>query len=150
MRTTKLSHQFVEFIPDTIQERTLYVSVKFATVVHKCCCGCGKEVVTPLSPTDWKLTYDGKTISLAPSIGNWGLECRSHYWIRNNRVYWAPSWSQWEIQAGRAHDRISKEEYFGTGPKSQAAVSDQPPIPASREEGGMWSILSKLWRRSFK
>ena len=42
-------------------------------------------MVTPLKPTDWKLTFDGKTITLYPSIRNWNFACRSHYWIRNNR-----------------------------------------------------------------
>ncbi|WP_417924835.1 DUF6527 family protein [Collimonas pratensis] len=27
---------------------------------------------------DWSLTYDGKTVSLDPSIGNWSLPCRAH------------------------------------------------------------------------
>jgi hypothetical protein len=59
----------------------LYVSPGYATVTHLCCCGCGAEVVTPLSPTDWKLTFDGVAISLSPSVGNWSLPCRSHYFI---------------------------------------------------------------------
>ena len=59
-----LKHEFVEFIPEHLPEGTIYVSIRFATASHKCCCGCGKEVVTPLSPTDWKLTFDGETISL--------------------------------------------------------------------------------------
>ena len=84
-----LTHEFVEFIPDMIEEGKLYVSIEYATTVHKCCCGCGKEVVTPLSPTDWKLIFDGKTVSLDPSIGNWSFPCRSHYWIRNNWALWA-------------------------------------------------------------
>ncbi len=44
-----LKHEFVEFIPDVIEEGKIFVSIKYATAVHKCCCGCGKEVVTPLS-----------------------------------------------------------------------------------------------------
>lgn len=80
---------FVESLPETLKERTLYVCMEFATASHKCACGCGKEVVTPLSPTDWKLMFDGRTVTLHPSIGNWGFECRSHYWIRGNRVEWA-------------------------------------------------------------
>ena len=81
-----LTHEFVEFIPDELKEGIVYVSVMFATVAHKCCCGCGREVVTPLSPTDWKLIYDGQSVSLEPSIGNWSFACQSHYWIRGNRV----------------------------------------------------------------
>lgn len=65
--------QFVEFIPDELQDATLYVSMRFATVSHLCACGCRSKVVTPLKPTDWKLTFDGKTITLYPSIGNWSF-----------------------------------------------------------------------------
>jgi hypothetical protein len=111
-RSKTLKHKFVEFIPDYLEENTVYVSVSFATVVHQCCCGCGNEVVTPLSPTDWKLTFDGQTISLYPSIGNWNLKCRSHYWIEHNKTKWARSWSQKEIDAGRAFDSLSKTKYY--------------------------------------
>jgi hypothetical protein len=88
-----LTYEFVEFIPDDLKEGTIYVSVGFATVAHKCCCGCGNDVVTPLSPTGWNLTFDGKSISLEPSIGNWSFDCRSHCWIRGNRVRWARRWT---------------------------------------------------------
>lgn len=72
-------HKFVEYIPDALDEGVLYVSVTFRTVLHLCGCGCGSEVATPLDPSDWKLTFDGKTISLYPSVGNWSLACQSHY-----------------------------------------------------------------------
>src|SRR5258708_5805367 len=98
-----LAHEFVEFIPDDLKESVVYVSIPYATVAHKCSCGCGKEVVTPLSLTDWKLIFDGKTISLYPSIGNWSFPCRTHYWIRENRVQWAENWSQERIDAGRSY-----------------------------------------------
>jgi hypothetical protein len=111
-RDITLRHEFVEFIPDDLQEGIIYISIAFATAVHKCCCGCGKEVVTPLSPTDWKLIFDGETISLSPSIGNWGFDCRSHYWITRNRAKWARQWSNKEIQRGRTYDRRAKERYF--------------------------------------
>ncbi len=88
-----INHEFVDYIPDAIKEGTVYVCVPFATVVHRCCCGCGNEVVTPLSPTDWKLIFDGQSISLDPSVGNWSFPCQSHYWIRRNKVVWARRWS---------------------------------------------------------
>jgi hypothetical protein len=47
-----LKHEFVEFIPDELKEGTIYVSIRFATATHLCCCGCGSRVVTPLRPTD--------------------------------------------------------------------------------------------------
>lgn len=58
----------------------------YATSAHSCCCGCGEEVITPFTPTDWKITFDGKTNSLRPSIGNRALKCRSHYVIDRGKV----------------------------------------------------------------
>lgn len=121
MKQAQFKHEFVEFIPETVQEGTVYVSIRYTTVVHKCCCGCGNEVVTPLSPTDWKLTFDGATISLHPSIGNWSYECRSHYWLRNGRVEWSSQWTDDEVAAGRAYDRHAKEEYFQRSARKSAA-----------------------------
>lgn len=86
-RTEQLSNQFVEFIPDQLDDGVLYVSMPYGIVAHKCCCGCGNKVVTPLTPTDWQLVYDGQSVSLDPSIGNWSLPCRSHYWIDHGRVH---------------------------------------------------------------
>src|SRR5215208_7726482 len=97
----KMKHNFVELIPDKLDEGILYISIAYAVVLHKCCCGCGNEVSTPLSPDGWKLTFDGETVSLYPSIGNWGFPCRSHYWITRNRVEWARSWSDEEVRASR-------------------------------------------------
>ena len=142
-----LTHEFVEYVPDDLKHGTIYVSIPFATVAHKCCCGCGKEVVTPLSPTDWKLTFDGKSISLDPSIGNWSFPCQSHYWIKRNRVRWARQWSQEEIEAGRAHDRWAKQKYYDntqTPPVNQRKASTE----ASREEKSeenLWRKLKKWW-----
>ncbi|MCB9065466.1 MAG: hypothetical protein H6551_10040 [Chitinophagales bacterium] len=105
-------HSFVEFIPDYIEEGILYISIKYHTAVHKCACGCGSEIVTPISPTDWRVTYNGETTSLYPSIGNWGLECKSHYWIENDKVIFARSWSEKEIEQGRNLDKKRKNQYF--------------------------------------
>lgn len=127
-----LTHEFVEFIPDDLKEGTIYVSIRFATASHKCCCGCGEKVVTPLRFTDWKLIFDGKTISLDPSIGNWGFKCQSHYWIRNNRVRWSARWSKEEINAGRAYDQSAKERSFDTADSGKA-------------ERGFWRKLRKWW-----
>lgn len=71
-------HEFVEHIPDDLKDGVIYVSMTFRTVAHKCCCGCGNEVITPLSPTDWKLTFNNESISLYPSIGNWNFDFKSH------------------------------------------------------------------------
>ena len=108
-----IQHKFVEFIPDLIEEGVLYISIEYCTAIHKCVCGCGNEVVTPLSPTDWEIIFNGKTVSLDPSIGNWSFECRSHYWIIKNKIRFAQRWNDWEIKAGRKEDSENKEKYFG-------------------------------------
>jgi hypothetical protein len=87
-KETRLEHRFVELLPDKLDPGILYVSMQYATASHKCCCGCGRDVVTPISPTDWQLMFDGRSVSLKPSIGNWSYPCRSHYWIKSNRVVW--------------------------------------------------------------
>ena len=137
MKQQTLTHEFVEYIPDELKEGTLYVSMSFATVAHKCCCGCGKEVVTPLSPTDWKLIFDGKSITLEPSIGNWSFACKSHYWIRDGKVRWAGMWSHEEIEAGRARDRLAKQRYF----KAESAATDSA---RKKDRRGFWQKL-KWW-----
>lgn len=108
----KLAHRFVELMPPVIEEGVLYVSIEFATAVHNCACGCGNKVVTPLSPTDWKLSFDGETISLWPSIGNWSFECQCHYWIINNEVQFSKKWTKTKIQAGRKKEKAAKGRYY--------------------------------------
>lgn len=124
IRPTRVEHQFVEFIPDDLADGTLYISVKYGTCVHRCLCGCGNKVVTPLTPTDWKLTFDGDTVSLDPSVGNWSFACRSHYWIGDNRVRWAGAWSQARVNAARARDEGRKRRYFGG--QDEIAARDNP------------------------
>ena len=111
-KATAVRHEFVEFIPEELEDLTVYVSIPYATVAHKCCCGCGSEVVTPLTPTDWRVTFDGETVSLVPSIGNWSYPCKSHYWIDQNRVRWAGPWSERQIKHARRRDLLTKERYF--------------------------------------
>jgi hypothetical protein len=144
-----LKHEFVEFMPGVIEEGILYVSMEYATVIHKCCCGCGNKVVTPLSPTDWKLIYDGRAITLDPSIGNWGFACRSHYWIRGNMVRWSTQWTRGEVEASRRQDRSAKERYFGSGcPPSDgnASSGDISSVSAAAATKGILRWLFRLFR----
>lgn len=124
-RTKTIRPQFVEFIPGNLEEGILYVSDKYKTASHLCCCGCGNKVVTPLKPAGWQLKRAQGRISLFPSIGSWSLPCRSHYWIRGNSIVWAPVWTPEEIAEGRFRDQEARERYF-----------DRQPI-------GFWQ---KLWR----
>ena len=110
----RLEHRFVQDIPEDVEPGVLYVSMHYGTAIHRCCCGCGEEIVTPFTPTDWLLTFDGETVSLYPSIGNWQLPCRSHYVIRRNRVVKARPWTNRQIARGRKRDRRAKAAFFGT------------------------------------
>jgi hypothetical protein len=142
-----ITHEFVDLISRDLKERTLYVSIEFATVTHKCFCGCGSEVVTPLSPVQWQLTFDGETVSLHPSVGSWSLKCQSHYWIRRNRVEWAPVMSLEEIAAVRRHDDADRRRHFG---KPDAAPAPPPMMaePTMPPRAGFWARLVRLFRRS--
>ncbi len=102
-----LETQFLKAIPRPMADGILYVSMEYATAGHKCCCGCGNDVFTRLAPTDWTLSYDGRTVSLSPSIGNWGFACQSHYWIRNNRVVWAEKFSPERVAALKEDELIA-------------------------------------------
>lgn len=142
---THVRHEFVEFIPEVLDEGVLYVSMQHATVVHRCCCGCGREVVTPLSPADWRLTFDGEAISLSPSIGNWSYPCRSHYWIEGSRVRWSYRMSEEAIQAGRKANRLARSRYDSDVAAPLDEVSLPPPGEPKR---GRWSKLNSWWRRT--
>ena len=66
---------------DPLEDGVLYVAMEYRTAVLKCFCDCRSEVATALSSKDWKLTYDGVSMLLYPSMGNWALDSQSQYWI---------------------------------------------------------------------
>ena len=146
MRHSYLDHRFVQHIPERLEPGVLYVSLKYATASHSCCCGCGEEVVTPFTPTDWKMTFDGETISLRPSVGNWNLACRSHYVVESGRVIEADPWSDEQIAAERRRDKAAKAFYYGTSEKSpEAKVAAASVRPRTRR--GLWpTILHWLYK----
>jgi hypothetical protein len=111
-RISRLEPEFVEFMPKELQSGKLYVSMIYATTQHLCACGCGVKVVLPLSPAEWNLRFDGESVSISPSVGNWEYSCRSHYWIEKNRVRWAGTWTETQIEAGRKRDQADLETLF--------------------------------------
>jgi hypothetical protein len=132
-----LQYRFVEFIPDTIEEGVIYISFQYCTAIHKCVCGCDNEVVTPLSPTDWELTFNGKTISLYPSIGNWSFECQSHYWIRGSQIKHAGKWENSEIRSNRKHGKNAKDIYYGG---NNISVEEQiAPLDSKKDKISGWA-----------
>jgi hypothetical protein len=112
MKVQSLHPEYVEYIPRDMMDGTLYISKKFRTASHRCCCGCGTKIVTPLRETEYTLTERGGLVSLRPSIGNWNHPCQSHYWVRDNQIVWAGRMSRREIRRGRAYDEDLKRAYF--------------------------------------
>jgi hypothetical protein len=112
MKTKTLQHRFVENMPDQLEEGILYISLAYCIAIHNCVCGCGNEVSTPISPAGWEVTFDGETVSLSPSIGNWSFTCQSHYFITRGEVRQAFTWTSKQIKKGREADAKDAKRYF--------------------------------------
>lgn len=146
-RRTQLTHEFVDAIPRELEEGVLYVSILYATAAHLCLCGCRNEINTPLSPTDWRLTFDGISVSLHPSVANWRFECQSHYWIDRDRVEWAGRMAPELIEAGRARARRAKDEYFGESRAVPRIPAEVEPAAKTEARGPISKLLSRFRRR---
>lgn len=128
-RHQSVTHVYVEYIPEHLQSEILYISLKYKTASHLCCCGCGNKVVTPLNAAKWSLTDHGESISLFPSVGNWSFPCKSHYWISQGQIKWAAAMSNRQIALVRKMDHSDAELY--------ASIKDN--------ESTSNSIISQLW-----
>lgn len=83
--------KFVDEIPEEINEGYLYLCLQYNAVIHKCACGCGEIISTPLDKKyGWVIQYDGELVTLSPSVGNGSYKCCSHYFIQENRIVWLP------------------------------------------------------------
>lgn len=150
MKQVRVRHQTVESIPEKLQANILYVTTEGDVAGHLCACGCGREVITPLSPTDWSLTFDRRGPTLSPSIGNWAFPCRSHYFVRDGSVVWAYAMSDEVIARGRRWDKARKQRYYGRL-NEPLANSRTPtpalssPLPSTRQSS--WQRLLVRWKR---
>lgn len=145
----KIEHEFVDFIPREMEEDKLYISIEFATASHRCFCGCGSEVVTPLSPAGWQLTFDGETVSLTPSVGSWSLPCKSHYIIRKDTIVWAGLISDAEIEAVKRRDQRDLRRHLGLEPPPSVQMpsvipAPQPKLPLPKQS--FWEQVRRLFR----
>lgn len=104
--------KFVDRVPSEIEEGIIYISTSVNTAIHLCPCGCKTEIVTPIDPSEWNFTYDGETITLHPSVGVWGAECKSHYWIRKNNIEWSRTYTDKEIDEVRKLERAENNQYY--------------------------------------
>lgn len=128
----RIRHQFTDRFPPELEPGVLYVSMEFRTTTHLCPCDCGNVVTLPLRPTAWRIAYDGETIAMSPSVGNWSFPCRSHYWIRNSEIHWAADWTDDQVDAERRRTLIER------------GASDKPPWNDGTAESPGWL------RRSFQ
>ncbi len=133
MRPDSFIPEFVETMPEELDEGRLYISSRFRTASHLCACGCGSRVVTPLKPAKWELTNVDGIVSLSPSIGRWQLPCKSHYWIRDNQVIWSGPLSEDDMQAVLDRDARDLHDYYG----------------ARRKPRWIPVLVLNLWRRWF-
>lgn len=114
--TIKLLH--LKYLPKELEPGILYVSNEYKVAGHLCACGCGNKIITPLGPTEWTLTVNVGQPTLCPSIGNWQLPCRSHYWIADGAIKWSYQWTDKQIVAGyTAEDKSRKRFYNKLGRK---------------------------------
>lgn len=149
MKDERFSYVVTASIPERLEPHTLYVTTEGDVAGHLCACGCGREVITPLSPTDWSLTLDKGGASLLPSIGNWSFPCHSHYFIREGAVVWARKMSQQAIERGRMRDKAQKRRYY----EELSDVNSPPPAlpvpPGQPGRGSLWRWVIDLCRRWF-
>jgi hypothetical protein len=140
-----LRAEYVVSFPAELKEGVLYISEEYSTAAHKCCCGCGEKVLTPLNPAKWRLTKSAAGVSLRPSIGNWKFACQSHYWINDNHVIDAGMMSKQKIEAVKTRDKRDNHRYIEQKNRSGANHIASPKSPAERS--GETGIASKLVER---
>lgn len=105
IKITTIVPKFLDRIPKNLEDGILYISEKYCTSAHNCCCGCGSKIVTPIKPGRWSLTNNSGRVSLYPSVGNWSSACQSHYWIKENNVIEARGYTAKQIAANRVSDQ---------------------------------------------
>lgn len=149
MKAARFKHVLVDAIPEELQAGILYVAKDGDVAGHLCACGCRREVITPLSPTDWSLTLTRHGATLDPSIGNWAFPCRSHYFISGGNVVWAKDMSAKAIAKGRQGSRARKQSYYenlNTQPLEIEEVGYKP-LPSKWQ--GCFQRLAMWWKHFF-
>lgn len=110
---TRIDHyaaHFVESFPTPMEPGVLYISTAYSTAGHSCPCGCGREVVTKLSPARYRIIFDGE-VSLKPSVAATGLPCNSHYFITRGQVDWHGKLGVTQTARAQASDRRAIEAH---------------------------------------
>lgn len=137
MKILELTPRDLDEFPRVLEEGILYISAECELAAHKCCCGCGEDVFTPLNPARWRLSRHNGRVSLHPSIGNWKFRCRSHYWVRNNRVIPSFGMGEEEIAEVIEIDQMHREQYFSLLQPARPPSTSQSSTPEPRR----WLLL---------
>ena len=138
-RLKTITPKFVEFIPTEGKDMILgivYISMKHGMVVYRCPCGCGGLSEFMLDPIRFRMEYDGSNVTFHPSIGISYLECRSHYWIRDNRIEWCAPMADWESQEAQRRELARALEVRRAGE-----------LNGSKGIGRLLEGLVKWWKR---
>lgn len=147
-RVERLETIFVDEIPETLEDGTLYVCLDCHVALHNCACGCGEEVSTPLVPTEYSLKVHEGQASVWPSIGNHDFACASHYVIRNGRILWAGKMSRIDIGHGRAKDRrLKRPPMPKTVPIPPRPPLSQMPTAADGYMRIIYGWIKAIWKR---
>lgn len=70
-----------------------YVVDNSPYIGYNCPCGCGRVVILPTKKHQdgydgWGFKEEDGKVTLSPSVYSTGFPCRSHYFIRENRIDW--------------------------------------------------------------
>jgi hypothetical protein len=101
-RLTTITPEFVDTVPpdDELKDGVIYISEKYSCAIHMCACGCRVKTVMPINYKQedgtmttfgWDYTWvatDSVSVTFSPSVGNMQFPCKSHYFIRNNKIEW--------------------------------------------------------------
>lgn len=102
-RIQNLNPIFSDKIPEELAPGILYISMNHRVAKHLCPCGCGEVITIIFDPELWKLKFDGETVSIFPSIGNYNIPCQSHYFITDNKINWCQAYTDDEDKRHRKH-----------------------------------------------
>lgn len=130
-RSDRYTAEFVESFPQPMEPMFLYISLPYSIAGHICPCGCGREVVTKLSPARYKVIFDGE-VSLKPSVAATGLPCNSHYFITRGRVEWHRKLNATQAARAQAADAMAVQAHRS---------------PALKPRSAWWERLRRLTRR---
>lgn len=90
-----------DYLPDNLNKKSLYIVVDDEYIEQAamiCPCGCRKILHMNMLPDErpcWHLRKNSDdSHTLHPSIWR-KKECLSHFWFRNNRVYWCRGAGPW-------------------------------------------------------